>query len=321
VALADLVGPSPACPSRDERRFVGPLDLGATVGGLVRGRGDLTGRLGRDELWWATNSPLGPATLQVRVDRREMRVRSTAWGPGAPWVLEQVSDLLGLDDDVEGFSEHLRGLDVPGADLVRELDSRSSGSRMSRSGALVEALVPSILEQKVIGADARASYRRLVQHHGSPAPGPDVGLRLPPTPVELAALPYWAFHPLGVERRRADTVARACRVAHRLEVGSCDDRELQRRLRTIAGIGPWTVAEASRVALGDADAVSVGDYHLAHRVAFAFLGERRGTDDQMLELLEPFRPHRQRVVRLIERGAPAAPRRGPRLERSRIRRL
>jgi 3-methyladenine DNA glycosylase/8-oxoguanine DNA glycosylase len=75
------------------------------------------------------------------------------------------------------------------------------------------------------------------------------------------------------------------------------------------------------VALGDADAVSVGDYHLAHRVAFAFLGERRGTDEQMLELLEPFRPHRQRVVRLIERGAAVPPRRGPRLERSRIHRL
>jgi 3-methyladenine DNA glycosylase/8-oxoguanine DNA glycosylase len=178
-----------------------------------------------------------------------------------------------------------------------------------------------VLEQKVIGADARASYRRLVQHHGTPAPGPALGLMLPPPPARLATVPYWAFHPLGVERRRAETVIRACRLAHRLEVGSCDDAELQRRLLTVPGVGPWTVAEVSRVALGDADAVSVGDYHLPHQVAFAFLGERRGSDELMLELLEPFRPHRQRVIRLIESGAPSPPRRSPRLERSRIRRL
>jgi 3-methyladenine DNA glycosylase/8-oxoguanine DNA glycosylase len=75
------------------------------------------------------------------------------------------------------------------------------------------------------------------------------------------------------------------------------------------------------VALGDPDAVSVGDYHLCHQVVFAFLGQRRGDDELMLELLEPFRPHRQRVVRLIERGAPMPPRRGPRLSRSRLRSL
>jgi 3-methyladenine DNA glycosylase/8-oxoguanine DNA glycosylase len=321
VALVSFVPSSPGPGLKDERRLAVPLDLSATVGGLVRGRGDPTSWCRGAELWWATNTPIGPATLHVTVHPGDAVVRSTAWGAGAAWVVDQVPDLLGLDDDVDAFSGLLSGLDVTGADLVRDLHRRSTGLRMSRSGALVEALVPSILEQKVIGADARASYRRLVERHGSPAPGPDHGLRLPPTAARLASLPYWAFHPLGVERRRADTVARACRVAHRLQVGpSVDDAELQRRMLTISGVGPWTAAEVSRIALGDADAVSVGDYHLAHRVAYALLGERRGTDDQLLELLEPFRPHRQRVVRLIERGA-AAPRRGPRLERSRIRRL
>jgi len=322
VAVAPFV-PSPAGRAlADERRLAVPLDLTATVGGLVRGRGDPTSSCHGNELWWATNSPIGPATLHLTVHPADQVVRSTAWGDGAAWVLDQVPDLLGLGDDVDAFGALLDRLDVTGADLVRDLHRRAPGLRMSRSGALVEALVPSILEQKVVGADARASYRRLVAGYGSPAPGPDRSLRLPPTPSELAGLPYWAFHPLGVERRRADTVARACRVAHRLQVGlRSDDADLQRRLLTVPGVGPWTVAEVSRVALGDPDAVSVGDYHLAHRVAHAFVGERRGTDDQMLELLEPFRPHRQRVVRLVERGAPAAPRRGPRLERSRIRRL
>jgi len=306
---------------RDERRLEVPLHLAATVGGLVRGRGDLAAALRGDELWWATNTPLGPATLHLEVRRTSASVRVRAWGSGAPWVIDQVPELLGLGDDVDAFTAHLTGLRVAGAELVRDLHRRSPGLRMSRSGAVVEALVPSILEQKVIGADARASYRGLVRRHGTAAPGPDLGLRTPPTPEQLARLPYWAYHPLGVERRRADTVARACRAAHRLQAGTCADAELQRRLLTLPGVGPWTVAEVSRVALGDPDAVSVGDYHLAHRVAFAFLGERRGTDDQLLELLEPFRPHRQRVVRLVERAAPTPPRRGPRLERSRLRTL
>ncbi len=306
---------------RDDLRLSHPVDLMATAGGLVRGRGDLSGACSPTDLWWASNTPLGPATLHLALDGRLRRAVSEAWGPGAAWMLDQVPDLLGQNDDAEAFTELLEGLDAVGAGRVRELRRRSPALRMSRSGALVEALVPSVLEQKVIGADARASYRRLVQRHGTPAPGPDLGLRLPPTAEQLAGLPYWAFHPLGVERRRAETIIRACRVAHRLQVGSCDDAELRRRLLTIPGIGPWTVAEVARVALGDADAVSVGDYHLPHQVAYAFLGERRGNDDLMLELLEPFRPHRQRVIRLIERGAPAPPRRSHRLERTRIRHL
>jgi 3-methyladenine DNA glycosylase/8-oxoguanine DNA glycosylase len=323
VVLAAISATDPGPPLSDERRLAVTLDLRATVGGLARGRADPSTRVQPDHLWWATTTPTGPATLHLSVHPARASVRATAWGAGAAWVLDQVPGLIGLDDDVQRFERTLADHRARGADLVRELHRRQPGMRMSRSGAVVEALVPSILEQKVIGADARASYRGLVRRFGSPAPGPPgLELMVPPSAAVIAGLPYWVFHPLNVERRRADTVRRACRVAHRLQAGArADDAELQRRLLTIPGIGPWTVAEVARVALGDPDAVSVGDYHLCHRVAFAFLGQRRGTDELMLELLEPFRPHRQRVVRLIERGAPAPPRRGPRLERSRIRSL
>ena len=65
-------------------------------------------------------------------------------------------------------------------------------------------------------------------------------------------------------------------------------------------------------ALGDPDAVSVGNYHLSHHVGFALTGSR--TDDAgMLELLEPWAGHRQRVIRLIARSGAVEPRRGPRL--------
>ncbi len=84
------------------------------------------------------------------------------------------------------------------------------------------------------------------------------------------------------------------------------------RLTALPGVGPWTAAEVARVALGDTDAVSVGDYHLPHQVAWALAGEPRADDDRMLELLEPYRGHRARVVRLIEAAGILAPRHGPR---------
>ncbi len=77
------------------------------------------------------------------------------------------------------------------------------------------------------------------------------------------------------------------------------------------GIGPWTAAEVAVRALGDDDAVSVGDYHIPNLVAWALAGEPRGDDARMLELLEPYRGRRALVVRLLELGGPARPRRAP----------
>jgi 3-methyladenine DNA glycosylase/8-oxoguanine DNA glycosylase len=178
---------------------------------------------------------------------------------------------------------------------------------------VLDALVPAILEQKVIGLEARRSFAGLLCRFGEPAPGP-APLRLPPAPEVLARIPSWDFHRLGVERKRADTIRRAAAAATRLEEAvELGTDELRRRLLAIPGVGPWTAAEVCRLALGDADAVSVGDYHLPNSVAWALASEPRADDDRMLELLAPFAPHRGRVVRLIELGAPAAPRRGPRL--------
>jgi len=89
--------------------------------------------------------------------------------------------------------------------------------------------------------------------------------------------------------------------------------DAHRRLTALPGIGPWTAAEVALVALGDPDAVSLGDYHLPHQVAFALAGETRANDERMLELLEPYRGNRARVIRLIVNGAPSPPRFGPRM--------
>jgi 3-methyladenine DNA glycosylase/8-oxoguanine DNA glycosylase len=305
-----------------------PLDLAATLGPLQRGAGDPTMSMGTRELWRATNTPEGPATLHLGLDADEGVLEASAWGEGAGWACRTVAALVGEEDRPQDFTALLDGLDAPGADLLRRLDRRHPGLRIPRSGAVVEATVPAVLEQKVIGLDAWASYRGLVTANGDPAPGPGsddgggkggAGLRLPPRPSVLTRLPSAAFHHHGVERRRADTIRRVGEVAHRLDELAVGDAEIVRRLGSVPGVGPWTIAEVSRVALGDADAVSVGDFHLPHHVAFAFLGQPRGDDATMLELLEPYRPHRGRVTRFLMLGGPVPPRRGPRLSRRKTR--
>ncbi|HEX5590083.1 MAG TPA: hypothetical protein VFX65_07325 [Candidatus Limnocylindrales bacterium] len=290
-----------------------PLDLRLVLGPLYRGRGDPTLRLSGVAAARATRTPDGPATLLVEL--RGTQAAAEAWGPGADRVLDGLPALLGLDDDPTGFEPGLHP-------LVADLARRRPGLRLGRTGAVFEALFPAILEQRVTGSEAASAYRGLIRRHGEPAPGPIAAaerLRLQPTPEALAALPYFAYHPYGVEQRRAEVLRRAAADARRLDaLADLPGSRLEAgvaatgRLRAIAGIGPWTAAEVTLRALGDPDAVSVGDFHLPNVVAFALAGEPRATDARMLELLEPWRGHRARVVRLLEVSGIEAPKFGPR---------
>ena len=291
-----------------------PIDLARTLFPLRRGTGDPTMRIGDDEAWRATRTPDGPATLHLAVDRSQAAVEATAWGPGAAWALERAPDLAGVTDDDSGFE--------PVHDVLRQVRRRLPGVRLTRTDRLIEALVPAVLEQKVTGMEARRAYRRMMLATGGAAPGPFDDLRLPPDPAVIATMPYHAFHPFGLERRRAEVLRNLCANAPTIERFASLTPELARdRLTTYPGVGVWTAAEVSRLALGDADAVSVGDYHLPHLVSWALAGQPRGTDQRMLELLEPYRGHRGRVQRLLEAGGIDAPRYGPRMQPRAIERI
>jgi 3-methyladenine DNA glycosylase/8-oxoguanine DNA glycosylase len=288
----------------------GPVDLRLTIGPLRRGARDPSLRIGPDGVWRATRTPDGPATTHLTRDGTAVRVR--AWGPGAEWAVDAAPDLVGAHDDDRDFVAH--------HPITADLRRRLRGLRMTRSRAVVEALVPTIIEQKVVGLEAKRSYAQLVRTLGEPAPGagdgagPAAGLVVPPAPSTLAATPSWQFHRFGIERKRADTVRLVGAHARRLEeTVTMTPEDARRRLQVLPGIGPWTAAEVSLLALGDPDAVSVGDYHLPNQVAWALAGEARADDERMLELLEPYRGHRGRVQRLIEAGGPPPPRFGPRL--------
>jgi len=293
-------------------RFIhldGPLDLQRTLAPLGRGPGDRTIRFAAGRAWRATRTPDGPATLALHHVGDELRAE--AWGPGADRALADVPALVGLDQEP---------LPLGGHPTVTRLAKRYPGVRIPRTAAVLEALVPAILEQKVIGEEARRALFALVRFHGEPAPGPqELGLRLPPTPDTLASLPYYAFHPYGVERRRADLIRRvSARAAWFEAIVDLPRAEAYARLKSVPGIGPWTAGEVGVRALGDEDAVSVGDFHLPNLVALALAGEPRATDARMLELLEPWRGQRARVIRLLELSGIRVPRHGPRLSFRRI---
>ena len=266
--------------------------------------------MGAAGFWRATRTPDGPATLAVVGRDGRSRTNSavfdaTAWGPGADWALDQAPALLGAADDPSSFH--------PDHPLIAKLHRRFTGLRISRCNAVYETLIPTVLEQKVTGFESRRAYRQLVQKLGEAAPGPS-GLLLPPDPGTLAGTPYYDLHVLGVERKRADTLRRVAANAHLLErLLERPSIEAQGELARVRGIGPWSAGEVAFIAFGDPDAVSVGDYHIPHQVAFALAGEERATDERMLELLEPFRGQRGRVVRLITAARLGPERKGPRM--------
>ena len=286
-------------------RLSRPLDLRRTLSPVRRGGADPTVRMGAREVWRATRTPVGPGTERLVLEAGGT-LRVEAWGPGAGWLADRAPVLVGELDDASAFR--------PSHPLLRDLYRLHPGLRMCRTEAVFEAAVASVLEQRVAGKEAWRGWRAVVRGLGEPAPGPLPGLLLPPEPVVVAGVRYPVFHTFGVERGRAETVRRAAAHAARLEEAAVLPADAARqRLRALPGMGHWTAAEVAVVALGDADAVSVGDYHLPHLVCWALAGEPRGTDERMLELLEPYRGHRARVLRLLTVAGVGPPRRGPRL--------
>jgi 3-methyladenine DNA glycosylase/8-oxoguanine DNA glycosylase len=297
--------------SPDARRTftVPPVDLRRTLRGIRRSGHDPTTRLADDGFWRTARTPDGPATLRVLTDPPGpvTEVVAEAWGPGAVAVLERVPGMVGTDDRPEDFIAH--------HEVVAEVVRRSPGRRLPATGTLVEILVPTILEQKVTGLEAWEAFRALAWRYGEDAPGP-ARLRVGPDPARLAELGYADFHPLGVERRRAEAILRVCRRAERFEalLGSTP-AAARVVLEQVPGIGAWTTTSATLLAFGDPDAVVVGDFHLPHLVTRALTGRRRGSDAEMLELLAPYARQRARAQGILAglgHTARRAPRSAPR---------
>lgn len=246
-------------------------------------------------------------TLAVSDQDPDGRITARAWGPGAAWALGQLPALLGDLDDWTGF--------VAQHPVLAEARRRHPHLRLGRTGRVLEAAVPAIIEQKVTGQEAFAGFRALVQRHGMRAPGPggDHRLMVQPDAATLRAIPSWEWLALHIDPARSRAVVTVARHADALErIDGVPGDEADRRLRSLPGVGVWTSAEVRQRAFGDPDAVSFGDYHVAKDVGWALAGEEFD-DARLAAFLEPWRGHRGRVPFLVAAAGLRRPRRGPRM--------
>ncbi|MBB2994059.1 DNA-3-methyladenine glycosylase family protein [Paeniglutamicibacter cryotolerans] len=326
-SIPDTVpGHLPAAEARGSWDPRGPYSLSGTLAVLQRGSADPCVQVGRYEAWLCFSTTEGPVTLLLQ--RKGLQAGAggaspvfiSAWGPGAGAAVAGAPRLLGAGDDWSGFDE--RGFSASLPPLVTEARRRHPGLRLPSTGRMFDALLIAVLEQRVTTIEARFAWRYLAMNFGERPPGPvPQGMRLPPTPAAIRAVTPWQWHAARVDAQRSSSAVRAAAVAPALErwgsrpLGGLDPRNgigVDAALASLPGIGLWTIAETLQRTHGSPDHVSVGDYHLAAFVGQALTG-RRVDDARMLELLEPWSGHRQRVVRLLGLSGVKKQAFGPRL--------
>jgi 3-methyladenine DNA glycosylase/8-oxoguanine DNA glycosylase len=290
----------------------GDTDLAATLGAVGWLPRDPTTRLAPGRFERATWTPEGPGTVVVTWEPDSPTARVQASGDGAGWLLDRAPRLLGCEDDVTGFD--------PPAQPLRDLWRRHGRRRIARTGTLWHDLACLVVQQRIDRISAAEQWRRLVTTHGSPAPGAD-GLWAPPAPATLARLGHVDLHRLGIERKRAQTLVGAgLALARHQHLADDDAATGTAALRAVPGVGPWTTGCLTALTWGDRDAVIPGDSGIPSLVAWVLAGRHRADDAAMLELLEPHRPHRYRVLGLVMASGRRPPRHAPRGHRQDIRR-
>ncbi len=295
--------------------FAGVVSPGLTLLPLRRGPRDPCLEVGDDGAIWRT-SLLPSGSVTARISRAAPdAVECTAWGGGAEEFLDTLPALLGTQDDASDF--------IPADPIVAAAHRRVPHLRLARTGQVLEALIPAVIEPRVPGADAFRAWRLLVTKFGTPAPGPaPARMRVPPSADVWRHIPSWDFHRANVDPGRARTIVGCAQRAPSLErLASWPAAKARNALTSLPGVGVWTAAETAQRAFGDPDALPVGDYHVPTMIGWTLLGHPI-VDADMIELLEPMRPHRYRVVRVLEAsGLAYRPRRGARLRVQDIRAL
>ena len=283
----------------------GSYDLAATLSLFALGRGDPCVRIDSEHVVrCALSTRQGAAALRLTREPETLRVELV--GDDLEWLQPRLPAALGLS-----FTPPI----LEGPHRLRALAHRLAGLRLLKLPVLFPRIVQLILQQLVTFQDACHGWRSLVQRYGIAV---DDDLYLPPTPAVLARLASYQFVECGILPQHGRRIRGLARLADRIEtlwgVGDSPDaiNQTSDYLLHQRGIGPWTVGDLRGSAMGDDDAIVIGDYGFPKHVAYFFEGREEADDDEMLRILEPYQPHRFYVLSLLIKGTKPPPRRAPR---------
>ena len=238
-----------------------------------------------------------PAALEIcRAGETQLKV--SAFGAHAEALAETTASGIRQEDHYKSFYTDDSG--------VLRLHRQLPGLRLLRVPWLYDMTCSAILQQRIRTVDAMRDWRRIAQKFGAPAP---LGLRAFPSAEILAKVPRFELQAMGIDAQRSRTLLRFAQESRFLPLKpTMQFAELREHLQRIPGIGPWTTESVMGYGAGDTDAAIPGDLHLPHLVSYALAGEPKGSDERMMELLEPFRGHRFRIIRLLYASRLSVPR-------------
>ncbi len=173
---------------------------------------------------------------------------------------------------------------------LRRTMERRPGLRVPGAWEPFETAVRAIIGQQISVVAAVTVARRLVEAFGTPWPelpgGPWRGF---PSPEVLASAPLEQVPGLRLRAPVVRALASAvCSGALRLD-GSWPLEQVERALRSIRGIGPWTASIVALRALGDPDALPAADLGLRRALG---RGRRLASAREVERRAERWRPWR-----------------------------
>ena len=263
-----------------------PFDLHRTFAMQRFGLYDPTASLAPRRLRKAFSTPKGPCVVAIEHDARG--VSFSASGDGARDVIDDLEGAFRVDDGGASFA--------PAHPVLAKLHRALAGLRLVRVPWRFDVAFSIVLQQRVTVREAWQEWRRIATRYGELVEG----LRAFPSAERVAQMDSWRLEELGVDPKRARAAITLARdVARRGSFGWTDVARVRKHLRAVRGVGPWTTEMTLGYGWGDPDAVPLADLHLPHLVAHALAREPRGSDERMVELLEPYRGQRFRAIRLI----------------------
>jgi 3-methyladenine DNA glycosylase/8-oxoguanine DNA glycosylase len=221
---------------------------------------------------------------QAQRDRVAFVARAESEGAAREGI-DRMRFALGVDDDLRPFHERHRW-DPRIGRAVR----RAPWLRVLRRPEPFEALAWAICEQLIDSPRAAAIQRRLVLALGRRCA--ETGLRDVPSAETLAGASPARLEGCGLSAGRSLAMIRVSReVARgRVDLRAADHERGWRRLRTIPGIGPWTVEMLALHGQGRYDQVPAGDLNLLKLVGRWRTGDphARAEEDEVREVFAPY---------------------------------